>query len=69
MIQILKKLPKAELNEFAKELEEGAVKLELKNGDVVNLTKEMVNISVVHTHKDKDLDVLMANDFIVLVKE
>jgi len=68
VIEVLKSIPKSGLNKFAMELEKGEVKLELKDGVIVNLTRDMVKLDMVHTHKDKDLDVVRAGEFIILLK-
>jgi len=68
IIGILQNLPKDELSDFAKELETGEVRLELRNGDTVRLTKEMVKLDVAYTHEDKDSDVIRVKDFTMLVK-
>ncbi|MCK5548248.1 MAG: class I tRNA ligase family protein, partial [Thermoplasmata archaeon] len=69
ILETLKNIPEAEMTGFAVELEKGGVKLELKNGETVNLTKDMVDVKVGYAHEDKELEIIKAKDLVILVKE
>jgi valyl-tRNA synthetase len=68
IVDMLKKMSKNELSEVAKQLKEGEVRLNLDSGEVVHLTEEMVTPVLAFTHRDKELDVIKVNDFVLLLK-